>query len=49
MGSDAPLDDRLKSIRPALFVATALAAAAVFGYGIFREEIGEVLFNAAML
>ena len=42
-------NDRWDSIRPAAFVVTALAAAAILGYGIFREEIGEVLFNAAML
>lgn len=35
--------------RPIAFVVTAAAAAAVLVYGIFREEIGEVMFNAAML
>ncbi len=31
------------------FVVTAVAAALVLACGIFREEIGEVMFNAAML
>ncbi len=35
--------------RPAVFLATALAAGAVLAYGIFRGELGEVMFNAAML
>jgi len=35
--------------RVAAFLVTAAVAAAILSYGIFREEIGEVLFNAAML
>jgi hypothetical protein len=35
--------------RPIAFIVTVVGAAAILGYGIFREEIGEVLFNAAML
>ncbi len=31
------------------FLLTAAAGGVVFVYGILREEIGEVLFNAAML
>lgn len=31
------------------FVVTAVSAASILAYGIFREEIGEVMFNAAML
>ncbi len=31
------------------FILTAAGAGALFGYGWFREEIGEVMFNAAML
>lgn len=43
------MKDRMKKIRPVAFLATALGAAALLGFGIYREEIGEVLFNAAML
>ncbi len=43
------LMDRIGRMRPLVFILTAAGAAAVFGYGYFREEIGEVLFNAAML
>ena len=39
----------MKKMRPLFFLLTAVAAAALLGYGIFREEIGEVMFNAAML
>lgn len=35
--------------RPVAFLVTAVAAGSVLAYGIFREEIGEVMFNAAML
>ncbi len=35
--------------RLAAFIATAVAAGSFLAYGIMREEIGEVLFNAAML
>jgi hypothetical protein len=35
--------------RAAAFVITVAASAAILAYGIFREEIGEVMFNAAML
>ncbi len=35
--------------RAMAFVVTAAAAALVLAYGIYREEIGEVMFNAAML
>ncbi len=41
--------DRAKTLRPVMFMAATAAAVAVLGYGLFREEIGEVLFNAAML
>lgn len=42
-------DGRMRALRPVAFLVTALGAGAVLAYGIFREEIGEVLFNAAML
>jgi len=32
----------------ALLITLAFSAAAL-GYGIYRDEIGEVMFNAAML
>jgi hypothetical protein len=35
--------------RVGAFLITAAAAASILAYGIFREEIGEVMFNAAML
>ncbi len=35
--------------RPVAFVLTFVAAASLFAYGYFREELGEVMFNAAML
>lgn len=35
--------------RPIAFIVTAVASAAILAFGIFREEIGEVMFNAAML
>jgi hypothetical protein len=35
--------------RTAAFLVTAAAAGVSLVYGILREEIGEVLFNAAML
>jgi hypothetical protein len=35
--------------RSAAFLFTAVAAAAVLVFGIFRGEIGEVLLNAALL
>ena len=35
--------------RPAGFLATAVAATAILAYGIFRKEIAEVLYNAALL
>ncbi len=35
--------------RPVAFVLTAVGAGLLLAYGIFREEIGEVMFNAAML
>ncbi len=35
--------------RPIAFIVTAAGAALLLGIGIFREEIGEVMFNAAML
>jgi alkylhydroperoxidase/carboxymuconolactone decarboxylase family protein YurZ len=31
------------------FLLTVAAAGAMFAYGVYREEIGEVMFNAAML
>jgi hypothetical protein len=39
----------MKKVRPVAFLLSALAAASVLGFGIFREEVGEVMFNAAML
>jgi len=36
-------------MRPIAFIVTVAGAAAILVYGIFREEIGEVMFNAAML
>jgi len=39
----------LARLRPAAFLLTALFAGGLLAYGIFREEIGEVMFNAAML
>lgn len=40
----------MKNLRPIAFLFTALAGVSVLVYGwIFREEIGEVMFNAAML
>ena len=42
-------ESRMTKMRPALFLATAVAACVVLAYGLFREEIGEVMFNAAML
>ena len=35
--------------RTAAFLVTAVAAASVLAFGIFRGEIGEVLLNAALL
>ena len=35
--------------RVAAFLVTAVASALILAFGIFREEIGEVMFNAAML
>lgn len=35
--------------RAAAFIVTAVSAASILAFGIFREEIGEVIFNAAML
>jgi hypothetical protein len=35
--------------RSAAFLATAVAASTVLLLGIFREEITEVLYNAALL
>ncbi len=32
-----------------VFLLTVAAAGAMFAYGVYREEIGEVMFNAAML
>jgi hypothetical protein len=31
------------------FLLTLAAGGALFAYGVYREEIGEVMFNAAML
>jgi len=39
----------LARLRPAAFLLTALLAGGLLAYGIFRDEIGEVMFNAAML
>lgn len=35
--------------RPIAFIVTAVSAVSILVFGIFREEIGEVMFNAAML
>ncbi len=35
--------------KPVAFLLTAVGAGLLLAYGIFREEIGEVMFNAAML
>jgi len=35
--------------RPIAFIVTAAGSVVILAYGIFREEIGEVMFNAAML
>jgi len=35
--------------RSIAFLLTAVGAASILAIGIFREEIGEVMFNAAML
>lgn len=35
--------------RSVVFLLTAVGAGSMLAYGIFREEIGEVMFNAAML
>ena len=35
--------------RPIAFIVTAVSAVSILAFGIFREEIGEVMFNAAML
>ena len=40
---------RLLMSRAAAFLVTIAASASILAYGIFREEIGEVMFNAAML
>jgi len=37
------------SWRLVAFLLTAVGAGSVLAYGIFRDEIGEVMFNAAML
>jgi len=39
----------VKAGRPIAFVVTVAIAAVLLAYGVFREEIGEVMFNAAML
>lgn len=39
----------LERLRPAAFLLTTLFAGALLAYGIFRGEVGEVMFNAAML
>jgi len=39
----------LERFRPAAFLLSVLLAGGLLAYGIFREEIGEVMFNAAML
>lgn len=35
--------------KPATFLVTAVAATALLACGIFRKEIAEVLYNAALL
>ena len=35
--------------RSVAFLITAVAATAILGYGIFRKEIVEVLYNGALL
>lgn len=39
----------LERLRPAAFLVSTLLAGALLAYGIFRGEVGEVMFNAAML
>ena len=39
----------LSRLRPVAFLLSALLAGVLLAYGIYREEIGEVMFNAAML
>jgi len=39
----------LARLRPVAFLFTVLLAGGMLAFGIFREEIGEVMFNAAML
>jgi hypothetical protein len=36
-------------MRPIAFLVTAVGAASVLLYGIFRKEIAEVLINGALL
>jgi len=36
-------------MRRIAFIVTAVSAMSILAMGIFREEIGEVMFNAAML
>lgn len=47
--SGAKRSDFLRRMRPKAFLLTALFAGALLAYGIFRGEIGEAMFNAAML
>ena len=48
-GADPPGSAGKVRSRSTAFLVTAVAAAAVLGFGIFRKEIGEVLLNAALL
>ena len=36
-------------VRTIAFLVTAIAAVSMLAYGIFRGELGKVLFNAATL
>jgi hypothetical protein len=38
-----------KGMRPVAFLVTAVGAASVLLFGIFRKEIAEVLLNGALL
>ena len=49
MRETAKKGDLWTRIRPAAFLLSALLAGVLLAYGIYREEIGEVMFNAAML
>lgn len=49
MREPAKNSDLMTRLRPAAFLLSALLAGVLLAYGIYRDEIGEVMFNAAML